>query len=144
MRLTILWHCFIEEVKHEITAEAYDELSNKAANVPAKLLSLCNKKGKDDKKYEDSVREFCISVHMKSPSAYRYIRNCFKNALPCERTLRKWCQKMDCTPGFSQGALKYLSVKSQEYQQNGEHLLGSLTFDEMAIREHIQFDGKLT
>ena len=144
MRLTILWHCFIEEVKHEITAEAYDELSNKAANIPAKLLSLCNKKGKDDKKYEDSVREFCISVHMKSPSAYRYIRNCFKNALPCERTFRKWCQKMDCTPGFSQGALKYLSVKSQEYQQNGEHLLCSLTFDEMAIREHIQFDGMLT
>ena len=84
-----------------------------------------------------------ISLHMKSPSAYRYIRKCFKNALPCERTLRKWCQKMECTPGFSQGALTYLSVKSQEYQQNGEKLLLSLSFDEMAIREHIQFDGKL-
>ena len=50
---------------------------------------------------------------------------------------------MECTPGFSQGALTYLSVKSQEYQQNGEKLLLSLSFDEMAIREHIQFDGKL-
>jgi hypothetical protein len=50
--------------------------------------------------------------------------------------------KVECSPGFSQGALKYLSDKSQEYKEKKEHLLCSLTFDEMSIREQVQFDGK--
>jgi hypothetical protein len=129
----------------EMSAESYDEMSILASQIPTKLLNLYTKKvtsQKGEQKYEECIRKFCISLHMKSASAYRHIRDCFGNALPCERTLRKWCQKVECSPGFSKGALKYLSDKSQEYKEKREHLLCSLTFDEMSIREHVQFDGK--
>jgi hypothetical protein len=128
----------------EMSAESYDEVSTLANQIPSKLLNLYKNKviiGKGEHHYEESIRKFCISLHMKSASAYRHIRHCFGNALPCERTLRKWCQKVDCSPGFSQGALKFLFDKSQEYQEKQQHLLCSLTFDEMSIRQHVQFDG---
>jgi hypothetical protein len=128
-----------------MSAEAYDEVSTLADQVPTKLLNLHKRKvvqRKREQKYDESIRKFCISLHMKSSSAYRHVRASFGNALPCERTLRKWCQKVDCSPGFSKGALKYLADKSEEYRAKEQHLLCSLTFDEMSIREHMQFDGK--
>ena len=136
---------FFLEVKLEMSAEAYDEVTTLACQVPAKLLNLCQRKvveGKGERKYDENIRKFCISLHMKSPSAYRHVRACFGNALPCERTLRNWCQKVDCSPGFSKGALQYLSDKSEEYRGKNQRLLCSLTFDEMSIREHMQFNGK--
>jgi hypothetical protein len=136
---------FIKDVRTEMSAEAYDQVSELASHIPAKLLRLYENKvihGKGERQYDEAIRKFSISLHMKSASAYRYVRECCGTALPNERTLRKWCQKVDCTPGFSEGALKYLASKSLEYQEKQQHLLCSLTFDEMAIREHVQFDGK--
>ncbi len=140
----LLTRCLLE-VRQEMSPEAYEEVSSLGSQIPAKLLSLHKNKvgkGKAEKKFEESIRIFCISLHMKSASAYRHLRSCFEDALPCERTIRKWCQKVDCSPGFSRGALKYLSDKALEYQVKNQHLLCSLTFDEMAIREQVQFDGK--
>jgi hypothetical protein len=100
-----------------MSAEAYEEVSTLGNQIPSKLLKLYTKKteeGKGEHMYEDCIRKFCISLHMKSASAYSHLRKCFGNALPCNRTIRKWCQKVDCSPGFSQGALKYLAEKSQE------------------------------
>jgi len=129
-----------------MSAETYVELNNQAGQIPTKLLQLYDKKvqkGKGEQKFDETVRKFAISLHMKSASAYRYIRSCFADALPCERTLRKLCQQVDCSPGFSQGALRYLSDKSKEYEDKGLRLLCSLTFDEMSIRTHVEFNGNI-
>lgn len=50
-------------------------------------------------------------------------------------------RKVDCTPGFSDLALHMISSKVQEEASNGKRVLISLTFDEMAIRKFVSFQG---
>jgi hypothetical protein len=80
-----------------MSAEAYDEVSALASQIPTQLLNLYKKKvqkGKSEHEYDNSVRKFCISLHMKSASAYRHVRKCFENGLPSERTLRRCTVKV--------------------------------------------------
>jgi hypothetical protein len=87
-----------------MSPEAYEEVSSLGSQISAELLTLYQNKvgkGKAEKMFEKSIRIFCISLHMKSASAYRHLRRCFTDDLPCEITLRKWCQKVNCSPGIS-------------------------------------------
>ncbi|XP_022169295.1 uncharacterized protein LOC111033041, partial [Myzus persicae] len=65
-------------------------------------------------------------------------KNQFNTVLPHPRTLGKWYSSIDAEPGFTNEALKSLTLKVT----NSNHpIYCSLMLDEMAIRQHLEFSG---
>lgn len=66
------------------------------------------------------------------------MRKQFNTVLPHPRTLGKWYSSIDAEPGFTNEALKSLTLKVT----NSNHpIYCSLMLDEMAIRQHLEFSG---
>ena len=56
-----------------------------------------------------------------------------EKALPSESTLRRWCSKLDSSPGFNSMALKLLHIKVEEKAKKRQKVFISMAIDEMAI-----------
>lgn len=91
------------------------------------------------KKYSPTVRQFALSLHLFSAKAYNYVRKQFNTILPHARTLSKWYSHVDAKPGFTNESLKNLALK---VKCSTVPVVCTLMLDEMAIRQHIEFDGK--
>lgn len=90
-------------------------------------------------KYPPALRTFALTLNFYSSKAYNYVRRNFHTSLPHPRTLRRWYGVVDGNPGFSKEAAVALRMKSQEFLNNGKKLLCAMSFDEIAIRKHIEF-----
>jgi len=134
----------LEKCKTDLSVENFQTISDKAEQIPAAFLNSYQTKlsGKTVLQYDETIRSFALSLHLKSAKAYRYVRKCFKNALPSERTIRSWCGKLDFSPGFCKHAFKLLECRVKEQEAKGCKLLCSLTLDEMAIKKHMDFSSK--
>lgn len=64
--------------------------------------------------------------------------------LPHPRTLSKWFLESDCNgePGVLIEAVKTLKSAASQLKKDGKQLVGTLMFDEMAIRRHVQYDDQ--
>lgn len=135
----------LETVKNKMNPETFLEASENANKIPEHLLNIYHQKinnGKNQLKFDDTIRIFALSLHLKSASAYRYVRKTFGKALPSESTLRRWCSKMDCSPGFNSMALKLLHIKVEERAKKGQKMFISMAIDEMAIHKSWTQTGK--
>lgn len=92
--------------------------------------------------YSENIRKFALSLHYNSPKAYRYVRAKFNNTLPNESTIKKWYanSSVDGEPGISRGAIRTLKKLVEEARSAGSEFYCSLVFDEMAIRQHVQYN----
>lgn len=83
-----------------------------------------------------------MTLSIYSPRAYRYVREKFENTLPHPKTLTKWYAQSDCSgePGILPEAIKTLDSLAKMLSKENKPLLGALSFDEMAIRRHVQYD----
>ncbi|CAH1738656.1 unnamed protein product, partial [Aphis gossypii] len=91
------------------------------------------------KKYSQELRRFAITLHFFSARAYNFIRNEFSTVMPHPRTLSKWYAHTNANPGFTSETLKILKLKCK----NSDHpIVCGLIIDEMAIRHHVEWDGK--
>jgi hypothetical protein len=70
------------------------------------------------------------------------VRESFHLALPHESVLRDWVSKVDGSPGFTEQSFTQLKNKVEEENAKGHKVIVQLVLDEMAIRRHVQFDGK--
>ncbi|CAI6358369.1 unnamed protein product [Macrosiphum euphorbiae] len=105
------------------------------------LISNWSKKNlghKVPKKYSPEIRQFALSLHFFSCKTYNYVRKQFNTVLPHPRTLSKWYSSVNANPGFTEESFKILSLKSQN---TSDPVICSLMLDEMAIRQHIDYDG---
>lgn len=104
----------------------------------------CLQFGKKSKQYSDAIRSFALTLHFHSPRGYNFVREKFKNHLPDPSSIRFWYS--NCTgygePGLCVEALKILQDLSFEMKQgeHPKHLFVSLSFDEMNIRRHVQWN----
>lgn len=87
-----------------------------------------------------------MTLHFYSPKAYRYVRKYFRNHLPSISTIRNSYCSIDSSPGFNKAALEILKQKAKIANTNGTEILACLSFDEVHIRRHLQWDnvGKTT
>ena len=137
----------LDECKKKMSDETFLEASEQAQSIPHHLLSVYHqnsKTGKHQYRYDDRIRKFALSLHLKSSSAYRYVRRVFGKALPSESTIQRWCYKVDMSPGFNDLSFRYLKSKVEEYEANGKKLLLSLAVDEMSIRKGWNVVGEET
>lgn len=95
----------------------------------------CLENGTADQKYSENVRQFCMALKYYSSGAYNFVRSVFGNNLPHTRTIQKWLQPIDCSPGITASALKILERKVKEY--GDKKLLGALIKDEIYIKKKI-------
>lgn len=74
-----------------------------------------------------------------SPRAYEYLREKFAKHLPHAQTIRQWYRNsdIDSSSGIGSHALDVLANKAKSMQDNGQQLVISLVFDEMAIQRNM-------
>ncbi|XP_039308738.1 uncharacterized protein LOC120358454, partial [Solenopsis invicta] len=113
--------------------ETLDESNGKLFKQLIKQKNKCL-----PRKYDEQLRTFALTIHYYSPRAYEYVRSKFNSCLLHVKTIAKWYHSIEGKPGISSEALNCIKqrVKSTDYP-----LVGSLIFDEMAIRQHVEYDG---
>lgn len=119
---------------------SFSSLQNADQNIKdiIECLILGCPKGKT---YPENVRTFAITLHFHSPRAYEYVRKRFNGNLPATSTLKKWysLSKSNGKPGLCHDALAALKNLAENMAANGQELICTLSFDEMAIRKHVQW-----
>ena len=91
--------------------------------------------------YSKELRAFALTLNFYSPKAYNYVRSTFGNSLPHPKTLQRWYQSVDGSPGFTKEAFAYMKKLTNDGNQK---IHAALLMDEMAIRQHTQyFNNKL-
>lgn len=99
------------------------------------------RRGKVQNMYPPDVRTFALTLNFYSPQAYRYVRKTYANKLPAPRTIRKWYETINGSPGLTKEALTALSNKKKDLAEKGIQLKTCLSFDGMSIRKQVEFDG---
>lgn len=87
------------------------------------------------RKYNPSLRKFALSLHFYS-RAYDFVRYKFNNVLPHAKTISKWYCSIDGEVGILTEALHAIKLHVQSVSYK---LIDALVFDEMAIRQHVDF-----
>ena len=122
------------------------EMLEKTCNVPAEIMKrLVRAKDKDapsQGKYPPALRAFALTLNFYSAKAYRFVRKTFNLQLPHPSVIRKWYSNIDGKPGFTAESFSTLEEKVKEAKEKGQELVCGLMLDEMAIKKHIQWDGK--
>lgn len=95
--------------------------------------------GPTKQKYNPSLRTFALTLAFYSPKAYNFVRQTFNRSLPHLKTLSKWYQSVDGSPGFTKEALTALKLKEAD---SSKPLLCNLVFDEMSIRKQVEWTGR--
>lgn len=93
-------------------------------------------------KCSPELRAFALTLHFYSAKAYNYVRQTFSNSLPHPRTLSRWYQSTDGSPGFTKEAFNALKIKAEESSKKGKKIFCNLVMDEIAIRKHVEWTGK--
>lgn len=120
------------------TSELLSDMFGKHKDMLCRFVKK-NQGKKLKKMYNPEIRRFAITLHFYSAKAYNYVREEFITVLPHPRTLGKWYACTNADPGFTSETLKILSLKCK----NSNHpIYCCLIIDEMAIRHHIEWDGK--
>ena len=124
---------------------AIETLQKCASEVPTALFSRLSKRlgGSSAREvYPPSLKNFALTLHFHSPKAYRYVRKMFELSLPHESVLRKWCAKVDGSPGFTDQSFKQLAAKVADQKEKNREVVVELVTDEMAIMKKTEFDGQ--
>ncbi|GFR74839.1 THAP domain-containing protein 9 [Elysia marginata] len=110
------------------------------------LLKRCEAKSEgkgQPAKYSPELRSFALTLHFYSPKAYAYVRKAFDTCLPHPRTIKKWYdyETVEDGPGFNAASFQLIQSRVEALQRNGKVAPWALIMDEMAIRQHIEWDG---
>lgn len=97
--------------------------------------------GPSRKKYDPQLRAFALTLNFYSPKAYNFVRDTFNNSLPHSRTLQKWYQSVEGSPGFTQEALNAIRMKVEDARRIGSTVVCNMVMDEMAIRKKVEWTG---
>ena len=88
------------------------------------------------RRYTNKDKLFAFALHYQSPSAYRFCRKIF--ALPCERSLRRWLEKVRVQPGFNNTSFEILQRKAKTMSERDKVCV--LTLDEMSLKSGLYYD----
>lgn len=75
-----------------------------------------------------------------SRAAYNELRHFFNNNLPAQRTVQRWLQCVDASPGISRMACDAIAQKVKEYKDKNENLNLCLVHDKMSIKKYVSWN----
>ena len=88
--------------------------------------------------YCPELKAFALNLNFISPKAYNYVRESFSSCLPHIKSISRWYKTVNCNPGFTSEAFQVIknAVTAADCQ-----LVVNITFDEINIRNQIQWNG---
>ena len=92
------------------------------------------------RRYHPQIIRFCLSLHAKSPAAYKELQESGILVLPSQRTLRDYRNFFKPKPGFNAENIERLKDLSKEYFDIQRYVV--LSFDEMKIQSKLVFDKR--
>lgn len=94
-----------------------------------------------EQQYPEEIRKFALTLRFYSPRAYDYVRNKFQKTLPHPTTIKKWyqCSNIQTKSGICTRSFELIRDKVDKLKEEGKELYAGLIFDEMYIREHLQW-----
>ncbi|KAL3222180.1 hypothetical protein MRX96_028916 [Rhipicephalus microplus] len=135
--------------KQLVSEDACKMLEKCFTEVPLEVMQRILKQSSDgeetarqSEKYSPTLHMFALTLQFYSTKAYNYVRETFDCALPHPSTITKWYSTVNGEPGFTVEAINAIRVKANEAKKNQKELLCSLVVDEMAIRKHVEWDGR--
>ena len=90
------------------------------------------------RRYHPHIIRFCLSIHAKSPAAYREIRDSGILILPSEKTLRDYRNFFTPKAGFHPENIERLRSQTSQYFDIQRYVV--IAFDEMKIQSKLVFD----
>jgi DNA transposase THAP9 len=120
--------------------EVYD-IFQKSKDLNKTFLSSQLRLGQFKRKgrrYLENDKTFALALYYCSPKAYRFLRKNF--CLPTIRSLRRWLQGMQVSPGLNDNVLAMLKLKSQLLSTSDR--IVSIVFDEMSLKELVAYDAR--
>ena len=141
----------LSEVVHElkkkqlISSNCEEMLKQSVSGVPQDVMKrILHQKSKVPSRstYPEELRSFALTLSFYSMKAYNYVRKTFQLALPHPSTLRTWYRGLNGRPGFTDEAFAALALRVDEESKNERRVVCGLVFDEMAIRKHVEWDGR--
>lgn len=92
--------------------------------------------------YPANVRDFCMALYYYSPRAYQYVREKFNKNIPHAGTMRSWYANCNVNgePGITEQSLEVIRERASLKQRRNEKLILAISFDEIHIRKHVQWD----
>ena len=90
------------------------------------------------RRYHPQVIRFALSIHSKSPSAYRELRDSGALVLPSERVLRDYKNYFEPKPGINKENVESLREKTSSFTSVQRYV--ALVMDEMKIQSSLVFD----
>ena len=87
------------------------------------------------RRYHPHVIRFCLSIHAKSPAAYRELRDSGILVLPSESTLRDYRNFFKRRDGFHPENIERLKTQTSKYFDIQRYVV--LSFDEMKIQSKL-------
>ncbi len=79
-----------------MSVETFAQATEQASSIPAELLKILSKELLNkNPKFEKNIRKFSLGLHLKIARAYRMVRKVLGNILPSEKTIQRWCMKVD-------------------------------------------------
>lgn len=94
------------------------------------------KRGKILGTYPPEVRQFALSISFFSSGAYNQLRELLSKEidLPHTKTLSKWYQKVDTSPGITTQSLEMIKNHILQEKEKGNEPIYALMMDEIKIR----------
>ncbi len=125
----------VEELLQKTTSKVPSELFKR-------LVNSQKKSKKFQRKYCKQLKSFAITLQFYSSKAYNYVRNTFCLCLPHENVVRNWYSTVGAEPGFANDSFVTLKKMVEEEKEGNKNVTVSLTFDEVAIKKKIEWNGK--
>lgn len=93
-------------------------------------------KNTKSRRYSENWLMLCLLFNIRSPGAYKYLRDSQLLPLPHPKTVRQLLSSLKSTCGFDEDFLSLLAKKVQHMSSMEKH--GVLLFDEISLRKSIQ------
>lgn len=115
-------------------------LEQRFSGIPNEIFQRMKRQpGRKGIKYTKELKSFAMTLQYYSAKAYNFVRKSLNLALPHPSVIRRWYTRLPAEPGFT--SIAFAAIK-EKVRTAHNPLVCSLMLDEMAIRKHIQFDGK--
>ncbi|XP_029343250.1 uncharacterized protein LOC107885004 [Acyrthosiphon pisum] len=110
-----------------------NKLNDSQSTIIRELVSASKYKNPKNRRYSENWILLCLLFNIRSPGAYRFLRELELMPLPCTSTIRKHLSivKTDC--GFDLRFFDLLKKRMFRKPQNQRH--GVLLFDEIQLRK---------
>ena len=132
--------------RHLISENVNDILKDVSSKVPFELFQRIKASrytnAKYKKEYTTELKCFALTLHFYSSKAYNFVRQTFCLCLPHEKVIQKWYSSVRSEAGFTTEAFSTLETKVKEEKEAGNEVHVALMFDEVSIKQKIEWDGK--